>query len=57
MPDPGKRIAQLEMMLAALIDHIDEVGCYDAEGERLHDQMPVVTQARMVLGMKRGDAS
>ena len=50
MPDPAERIALLETMLAALIDHIDEVGCYDAQGERLSDQVPVVSQAPMVLG-------
>ena len=48
--DPAERIALLETMLAALIDHLDAVGCYDAQGERLSDQVPVVRQARIVLG-------
>ena len=50
MPDPVDRVMQLETMLAALIDYINAVGCYDAQGERLGDQVPVVKQARMVLG-------
>ena len=44
-PDPVERIELLETMLAALVDHIDAVGCYDAQGERLSDQVPVVRQA------------
>ena len=48
--DPAERIALQETMLAALIDHLDAVGCYDAQGERLSDQVPVVRQARIVLG-------
>ena len=50
MPSPAERIELLETMLAALIDHLDAVGCYDAQGERLSDQVPVVRQARIVLG-------
>ncbi len=50
MPNLAERIAQLETVLAALIDYLDAVGCYDAQGERLSDQVPVVKQARMVLG-------
>ena len=50
MPNPAERIAQLETVLAALIDHVDAVGCYDVEGERLSDQVPVARQARMLLG-------
>ena len=34
-PDPAERIALLETMLAALIDHVDQVGCYNHFGERL----------------------
>lgn len=37
-------------MLATLIGHVEAVGCYDAQGERLSDQVPVVKQARMVRG-------
>ena len=44
------RLAQLEAVLAGLIDHIDQVGCYDSSGCRLDDQVPAVKQARMVLG-------
>ena len=51
MQSPAERIALLETILAALIDHIDAVGCYDPQGERLSDQVPVVTQARIVLGV------
>ena len=50
MREPTERIALLETMLAALIDHVDQVGCYNRFGERLGDQVPVVKQARMVLG-------
>ena len=50
MHDPSERIALLETMLAALIDHVDQVGCYNRFGERLDDQVPAVKQARMVLG-------
>jgi len=46
----AERIAQLETILAALIDHLDHVGCYDRGGERLGDQVPVVKQARAILG-------
>ena len=46
----AERVAQLETILAALIDYIDAVGCYDRTGERLGDQVPVVQQAREVLG-------
>ena len=48
----AERIAQLERVLAALIDHLEVVGCYDRTGERLGDQVPVVQQARAVLGAK-----
>ena len=50
MREPAERIALLETMLAALIDHVDQVGCFNRFGERLGDQVPVVKQARMVLG-------
>ena len=50
MQDLSERIALLETMLAALIDHVDQVGCYNHFGERMGDQVPVVKQARMVLG-------
>ena len=50
MSKSAERIELLETMLAALIDHLDAVGCYDAQGERLSDQVPVVRQARIVLG-------
>ena len=43
-PDPVERVTLLETMLAALIDHLDAVGCYDAQGERLSDQVPVVSR-------------
>jgi hypothetical protein len=46
----AERIAQLERVLAALIDHLEVVGCYDRTGERLGDQVPAVQQARAVLG-------
>ena len=46
----AERIAQLETILAALIDHLDHVGCYDRSGERLGNQVPVVRQARTILG-------
>ena len=49
-PSPVERIELLETMLAALIDYIEAVGCYDAQGERLGDQVPVVKQGRLVLG-------
>ena len=29
MPDRAERISLLETMLAALIDHVDQVGCYN----------------------------
>ena len=57
MPSPAERIELLETMLAALIDHLDAVGCYDAQGERLSDQVPVVRQARIVWGMPLGGGS
>jgi hypothetical protein len=46
----AKRIELLEIILAALIEHIDQVGCYTLHGERLGDQIPVVMQARMAPG-------
>ena len=46
----SERVARLETILAALIDYIDAVGCYDQHGERLDDQIPVLKQARMILG-------
>lgn len=46
----AERIAQLEMALAALLDYVDAVGCYDQAGERLGDQVPAVALARQVLG-------
>jgi hypothetical protein len=46
----AERIAQLERVLSALIDHLEVVGCYDRTGERLGDQVPAVQQARAVLG-------
>ena len=49
----AERIAQPETMLAALIDYIEAVGCYDASGECLSDHVPVVKQARTVLGDQR----
>lgn len=48
----AERIAQLERVLAALIDYLDVVGCYDRTGERLGDQVPAVQQARAVLGLE-----
>ena len=46
----AERVRQLETVLAALIDHIQHVGCYDARGVRLGNQTPAVHQARIVLG-------
>ena len=46
----SERVVRLETILAALIDYIDAVGCYDQFGHRLDDQIPVVNQARMILG-------
>ena len=46
----AKRVTQLETILAALIDHLDHVGAFDRFGERLGDQVPVVKQARAILG-------
>jgi hypothetical protein len=46
----AERIAQLERVLAALIDHLQVVGCYDRTGERPGDQVPAVQQAKAVLG-------
>jgi hypothetical protein len=38
------------MMLGALIDDIDVLGCYDRSGERLRAEVPVLHQASIVLG-------
>ena len=56
MHDPSERIALLETMLAALIDHVDQVGCYNRFGERLDDQVPASNRRGWCWATKPGGA-
>ena len=54
LPDPSERIALLETMLAALIDHVDQVGYYNRFGERLGDQGRSSSRREWCWAMRRG---